>query len=154
LLGIPADQLLDQTPPVEELWRAGEVRLLAEQVAADPAGTLTALVVDRAVSREVDGFGARVLAMAKAGLAVAVMAEGLGISSSQLHRRCPVRIRLRAAAVNVGLPAERIPLSSPRGCPTGFHCCECRRCSGKYRTAGLVDSRNSWRKTRKEEGCR
>jgi hypothetical protein len=57
LLGVPADEVRDQTPDLEELWASAEPRLLAEQVAEDPVATLQAWAVDRAASREVDPLG-------------------------------------------------------------------------------------------------
>jgi AraC-like DNA-binding protein len=88
VLGVPADELRDQTPGLEDLWPSAEMRFLAERVAADPVDTLEAFAVERAASWQVDGFGPRVLAMAKAGLPVATMADRLGMSTRQLHRRC------------------------------------------------------------------
>jgi AraC-like DNA-binding protein len=88
LLGMPADEVRDQTPDLEELWPSADARLLAERVAEDPVATLEAWVVERSASREVDPLGPRVLRMATAGTAVAVIAERLGLSARHLHRRC------------------------------------------------------------------
>jgi len=88
LLGVPADALRDAGPALEELWPAAPARQLTEQVAADPAGALRAWAAGRLASREVDVLGPRVLAMAAAGTPVAVMADRLGLSPRQLHRRC------------------------------------------------------------------
>jgi AraC-like DNA-binding protein len=88
LLGVPAPEVRDQTPDLEELWSSGDVRRLVEQVAADPAAALETWMVGRAASRTVDPWGARVLEMASVGTPVAVMADHLGLSTRQLHRRC------------------------------------------------------------------
>ncbi|MGI8752860.1 MAG: helix-turn-helix domain-containing protein [Acidimicrobiales bacterium] len=88
VLGIPADELRDQTPGLEELWPPGETRFLAERMATDPVDTLEACAIERAASWQFDGLGPRVLAMAKAGLPVAAMADRMGMSTRQLHRRC------------------------------------------------------------------
>ncbi len=88
MLEVPADQLVDLTPGLEELWPADEAMTLAEQVAADPAATLVGWAVERAASREVDPLGPRLLGLAAAGTPVAVMADELGLSTRQLDRRC------------------------------------------------------------------
>jgi AraC-like DNA-binding protein len=88
LLGVPADELRDRTVNLDELWPGRQVRVLTEQVEADPAATLEAWVVTRAACCDQDPLGPRVLAMAKAGAPIAAMAERLCISPRQLHRRC------------------------------------------------------------------
>jgi AraC-like DNA-binding protein len=87
VLGVPAEEYTDLTPGLDELWPAGEARRLTERVAADPAGTLTALAAGWAGAVEIDPFGPRVLAMAGAGWSVGAMADRLGTSSRHLHRR-------------------------------------------------------------------
>jgi AraC-like DNA-binding protein len=88
LLGVPADELRDRTVNLDELWPGHKVRVLTEQVEADPAAVLEAWVVKSAARCDQDPLGPRVLAMAKAGTPIAVMAERLRISPRQLHRRC------------------------------------------------------------------
>jgi AraC-like DNA-binding protein len=88
LLGVPADEVRDRMPDLDEVWPSGDVRRLAEQVAADPVAGLETWMVERATSRSVDPWGSRVLEMASAGTPVAVMAQRLGLSTRQLHRRC------------------------------------------------------------------
>ena len=88
LLGVPADELRDQAPGLDELWPAAAARVLAEQVAADPVTALEAWAAGRAGTREPDPLGRRVLGMAAAGTPVAAMAERTGLSARQLHRRC------------------------------------------------------------------
>jgi AraC-like DNA-binding protein len=87
LLGVPAHEVRDQTPDLDQLWSSGDVRRLVEQVAANPA-SLEAWAVGRAAWRNVDPLGSRVLKMANAGTPVAGMADRLGLSARQLHRRC------------------------------------------------------------------
>lgn len=86
-LGVPADELRDRTVDLDDLWPAGDSRRLAEQIASDPAA-LGRWMVQRAASRPVDPLGVPVFSMASAGVPVAVMADRLGISPRQLHRRC------------------------------------------------------------------
>lgn len=87
LVGVPADELRDRTPGLDQLWPARDARVLAEQVAADPAAVLRAWA-ERLASREVDALGPRVLEMARTGTPVAVMADRVSLSVRQLHRRC------------------------------------------------------------------
>jgi len=88
LLGVPADEVSDRVPDLDELWPSGDVRRLAEQVATDPVTALESWMVERAASRKVDSWGSQVLEMASVGMPVAIMAERLGLSARQLHRRC------------------------------------------------------------------
>jgi AraC-like DNA-binding protein len=89
LLGVPADELRDRTPYLDELWPAAAARALVEAVAADPAAAFTGWLVERLAGSEwVEPLGARVLAMAGAGTPVAEMADRLGLGARQLHRRC------------------------------------------------------------------
>jgi AraC-like DNA-binding protein len=89
LLGVPADELRDQTAYLDELWPAANARELRDQVAADPAAALTAWAVRRSAALEpVEPLGSRVLSMAAAGTPVALMADRLGLGVRQLHRRC------------------------------------------------------------------
>ncbi|MGH3094373.1 MAG: helix-turn-helix domain-containing protein [Streptosporangiales bacterium] len=88
LLGVPADELRDRTPDLDELWSAAEVRALADRVAADPSSALEAWAAERFTSRQVDVLGPVVFRMARTGTAVAVMASELGLSARQLYRRC------------------------------------------------------------------
>lgn len=88
LLGIPADELLDRSPGLDEMWPARQARQLTEMVMADPVAALEAWAGGLASRSDVDPLGARVLHMAAAGLPVATMADELGFSARQLHRRC------------------------------------------------------------------
>lgn len=88
LLGLPADQVCDRFPDLEELWPAAEVRALTERVAAAPEVELEAWAVARAASHDVDPLGPRVLGMAAAGAPVSLIAGRVGVSARHLHRRC------------------------------------------------------------------
>jgi AraC-like DNA-binding protein len=88
LLGVPADELRDQSPRLDELWPSAEARVLAERVAADPVAALEAWALQHAAAREPDPLGPRLLGMAAAGTPVAEMASRTGLSARQLHRRC------------------------------------------------------------------
>ena len=86
LLGVPADLLRDSTPDLDDLWPQDAVRRLTEQVADGGAAALAGWV--RTQRPDPDPLGPRVLALASAGAPVAVMADRLGLSTRQLHRRC------------------------------------------------------------------
>jgi len=88
LLGVPADELRDRSPRLDELWPSAEARLLAERVAGEPVAALEAWALQRAGAREPDPLGRRVFWMAAAGTPVAEMARRTGLSARQLHRRC------------------------------------------------------------------
>jgi AraC-like DNA-binding protein len=88
LLGVPADELRDRTPRLDELWPAAAARVLAERVAADPVTALEAWAAGHAGTRQPDPLGRRVFGMAAVGTPVAQMAERTGLGARQLHRRC------------------------------------------------------------------
>jgi AraC-like DNA-binding protein len=88
LLGMPANELTDSAPSLDELWPAAEARRLSEQVAADAEGRLEAWAVERAVTAELDPLGPRVFDLAERGASVAAMATRLGYGERQLRRRC------------------------------------------------------------------
>lgn len=88
LLDVPADELRDRRLSLSELWPARQVRTLTERVTLEPAAVLESWVVERGACCEPDPLGARMLAMAEAGMPVAVMADRLDMSARQLHRRC------------------------------------------------------------------
>jgi AraC-like DNA-binding protein len=88
LLGVPAHEVLDSSPDLEDIWPSAPARVLAEQVAASPMRALEAWAHMHAASRAADPLGPRVMAMAAAGTPVAGMAARLGLSVRRLHRRC------------------------------------------------------------------
>lgn len=87
MLGVPADELRDRTPSLDQLWSAAPARRLAEHVAEDPAARLLAWAAERMASVRPDPLGPIVHALAAEGAAVEVSAERLGMSARQLHRR-------------------------------------------------------------------
>jgi AraC-like DNA-binding protein len=117
LLGFRADEVRDRSPNLEELWPSRQARLLSERVEADPAAVLEAWVVERAARCDLDPFGPRVLAMAKAGSSMAAMADRLGISTRQLHRRCLAAFgygpRRLARVMRFGRALEEIRRGAP-----------------------------------------
>jgi AraC-like DNA-binding protein len=88
LLGVPADELRDRSVGLAELWPSRQATAFTERVAADPAAALEGWAVDRRRSCQPDPVADRVVAMAASGVSVAAMAERLGVSARQLHRRC------------------------------------------------------------------
>ncbi len=88
LLGVPADELRDRSVHVDELLPSSAARHLAGQVADRPVESLTAWLTRRAADEDVDPLGRQVHAMASAATPVARMADYLGMSARQLHRRC------------------------------------------------------------------
>jgi AraC-like DNA-binding protein len=88
LIGVPADELVGRTVDLADLWASRPARLLLDQVAADPAGTLPRWVQAQRRQLTDDPLGAQVLAMAGQGLPVRRMADVLNLSARQLHRRC------------------------------------------------------------------
>jgi AraC-like DNA-binding protein len=88
LLDIRADEVLDRTADLEEVWPAAEARRLSEHVAADPVAALEGWAIGRARVCALDPLGPRVFAMAAAEVPVAEMAERLALSVRQVHRRC------------------------------------------------------------------
>jgi AraC-like DNA-binding protein len=84
VLGVPADALVDQEVPLDQLWPAAEVRRLAE--APDPLAALEAAALrrwhdpDRAMVALAEG--------ARSGRPVGTIADACGLSARQLQRRC------------------------------------------------------------------
>jgi AraC-like DNA-binding protein len=88
LLGVAAHELRGQTVGLEALWPSRPARGLFERIAADPVARLAEWAAEVAAAREGDPLGRRVFAMASAGMPVALMADRLGVTARQLHRRC------------------------------------------------------------------
>jgi AraC-like DNA-binding protein len=87
VFGLPADELRDRRVPLEDLWPAGEVRRLAEQVseAADQGIALERIAARR--RPEPDPVIGEVVARLRSGASVAGTAEAVGLGERQLHRR-------------------------------------------------------------------
>jgi AraC-like DNA-binding protein len=88
LLGLPASEVLDLSPSLAQVWPDAAARPLAERVARDPARGLLAWLAEAASDGPADPLGARVHALARRATPVAQMADQLGLSARQLHRRC------------------------------------------------------------------
>jgi AraC-like DNA-binding protein len=88
LLHVPADKVRDRSVRLDELLPSTVARRLTDQVADRPVEALTRWLTRRAADQAVDPLGRRVHGMASAATPVARMADGLGMSARQLHRRC------------------------------------------------------------------
>jgi AraC-like DNA-binding protein len=88
LLGVAADDVLDRCLDLEEVWSSKAARRLRDKVSLDPPAAMEAWAAGRAAAVDLDPLGPRVLSMAAAQLSVAAMADRLGLSARQVHRRC------------------------------------------------------------------
>ncbi|HEY3087183.1 MAG TPA: helix-turn-helix domain-containing protein [Jatrophihabitantaceae bacterium] len=88
VLRVPADELRDRSVRLDELLPARLAGHLADQMADHPVEVLTEWLMRRVAGQAVDPLGQRVHAMANAATPVAHMADRLGMSARQLHRRC------------------------------------------------------------------
>jgi AraC-like DNA-binding protein len=82
LLGVPADELRDQTLPLEALWGDRASRELAARVS-----TVRDLGEWALASSEPDPLGRRLHALLDGGASISRAADELGYSPRQLHRR-------------------------------------------------------------------
>jgi len=96
VLGVPAHALRDGRVPLEELWHGGDVRRLADAVAAAPGprGAVRLLGVTAGTRlREAtspDPAAAAIVARLRRGVSVTALATELGWSERQFHRRCTI----------------------------------------------------------------
>jgi AraC-like DNA-binding protein len=84
VLGLPADELTDRSPRLDDLWPAAEVRRLAEAV--DPIAALESVALRR--WQTPDRVMVAVAAGAHAGIPVGAIADSCGLSARHLQRRC------------------------------------------------------------------
>ncbi len=125
LLGVPADELVGRSVPLEDLWPAAAARRLSEAVAADPASALCRWLEGSDAVRDLDPVGPRLLTLARQQTPVARMADLLGFSARQLQRRSlaafgygPRRlsrvVRLQGAldGVRTGIPLAEVAAGS------------------------------------------
>ncbi|MGH9106310.1 MAG: helix-turn-helix domain-containing protein [Acidimicrobiales bacterium] len=121
LLGFPADQVRDQSPDLSDLWPSAEARVLSERVATAPEEVLERWLVDRAAYHGYEPLGAAVFDLATRGATVSGMADRLGYSVRQLHRRClqlfgygpqhlarVLRFNRALAAARTGMPLAQV----------------------------------------------
>ncbi len=87
-LGVPADEIRDQCPDLAQLWTRGRTHRLAGEVAADPVAAMQEWLYDTAAEARPDPIGPAVLRLTRAGASVAGIADRVGFSARQLHRRC------------------------------------------------------------------
>jgi AraC-like DNA-binding protein len=94
VLGVPAHELRDRRVPLEALWPGAEVRRLTERIAAasDAASGVAAILESVAAARmhragSPDPVIRAVVAGLRSGADVAAIAERVGLSARQLHRR-------------------------------------------------------------------
>ncbi|MPZ83853.1 MAG: helix-turn-helix domain-containing protein [Actinophytocola sp.] len=91
-LGVPADALRDGRVALADLWRPDRARRLADALAA--TGSITAAqavltdAVRAGVRAEADPAVPALLHLARDGARVGAMAEAVGLTERQLHRRC------------------------------------------------------------------
>lgn len=91
-LGVAADAVRDERVALGELWAPDRVRRLADELAAttstgDAQRLLTAAVLD-GVRAEPDPAVPELLRLARRGDRVGAMADAIGLTERQLHRRC------------------------------------------------------------------
>lgn len=91
-LGVPADALRDERVDLGELWEPGRARRLADALAGtgsigDAQAVLTRGVLD-GVRSDPDTAVPRLLELARGGGRVTAMADAVGLTERQLHRRC------------------------------------------------------------------
>src|SRR3954471_11140332 len=63
LLGVPAAELRDMSPALDEVWPAARARELTEHVARSPASALEAWLVAATADHDPDPLGVRLLAL-------------------------------------------------------------------------------------------
>lgn len=124
-LGTAADAVRDVTTGLDGVWPAADARALSEEAAGDAEGALERWLLRRASDHEPPLLGAAVFALAAGGMPVGAMAEQLGYSVRQLHRRClplfgygpqhlrrVLRFQRVLAAAQAGLPLARTAASA------------------------------------------
>jgi AraC-like DNA-binding protein len=84
LLGVPAHELRDRTVLLEDLWGAARARALTERVGADPAAALAQWATPGEVGNP---FAELVRSLLDRGRPVSEVADAVGYSPRQLHRR-------------------------------------------------------------------
>jgi len=88
LVGVRADELLDVSPGLDELWPTQRAKDLGQRASADPVAALEGWMTQRCRAAAIDPLGLEILAMTEEGIGASLIAERLGLSARQLHRRC------------------------------------------------------------------
>jgi AraC-like DNA-binding protein len=95
VVGVPADQLRNQRVPLEELWSGDAVARIVDRLhaAADDADVvLEAVSAARLDQAPPDPLGAEVVRRVGGGHPIGAVADAVGLSERQLHRRSLVAI--------------------------------------------------------------
>ncbi|MBO0826944.1 MAG: helix-turn-helix domain-containing protein, partial [Streptosporangiales bacterium] len=90
MLGVPAAELRDQRVPLSALWPDGRVRAVGERVgdAGDPAEALASVALGLLRrSNAPDPVVTAIASLSRSGAPVAAIADRVGLSERQLHRR-------------------------------------------------------------------
>jgi AraC-like DNA-binding protein len=91
IIGVPAHEFIDGRTPLADVWSARDIRRVHEQLAeaSDPGAALEAVALGRWDASDVDAtLIAHVVQRARAGEPVSAIADGVGVSTRQLQRRC------------------------------------------------------------------
>lgn len=90
-LGVPADALRDERVELAELWAGGTRRLTDALAASGSTQAAQAVLGDTVLARvraDPDPAVPALLALARGGVRVRAMADTIGLTERQLHRRC------------------------------------------------------------------
>ena len=91
-LGLPADSIRDDRVALDAMWTPAQARQLGETLAGTPTDADAQRVLERAVTARAGGVRDRVatgvLRLLRSGTRVGEMADAIGLSERQLHRRC------------------------------------------------------------------
>ena len=90
VFGVPAFELVNGRVPLEDVWRPGEARQLADRLATSAA---PGLVLEAAAAERLRAYGgsrpmiAEIVRLLRGGAAVAAVADRVGLNERHLHRR-------------------------------------------------------------------
>lgn len=90
-LGVPADAVRDARVDLAEVWRPSRARWLADALAATRSVSAAADVLAAAAAGTggpVDPAAPRLVALVRRGHRVSAVADAVGLTERQLHRRC------------------------------------------------------------------
>ena len=91
VIGAPAHAFTNERVPLDAVWHASLVRQIEDELAAsaEPGATLEKLALDtRGPGDAHEGLVDRIVDRLRAAMPVARIANEVGLSSRQLHRRC------------------------------------------------------------------